>query len=293
MHKASIVTSDLSMRDKTVLITGATDGIGRITAEKLASRGATVLIHGRSMSKLQATVDSIKQTTGNMKIFSYQADFNSLLQVNLFADKLMSEHPKLDVLINNAGVGPGASDDKFNRLLSEDGYELRFQVNYLVTVLLCQKLLPALTLAQGRIINIASEAQQSLQLSDLMIEHGFSAPEAYAKSKLAVIMFSFFFAELVKDNNVSVNALNPGSFLNTSMVQQAYGFSAGDAESGALTQLYLACRPELNGVTGKYFSLLQLAKANEQAYDVGVQKALWLHTEKLLRAVLSREAKQI
>ena len=148
--------------------------------------------------------------------------------------------------------------------------------------MLCKLLLPALKLAKGRIINIASAAQLPLQFDDLMMEKKFNSSSAYAQSKLAVIMFSLLFAKKNRDEGVTVNSLDPGSFLNTRMVKQAYGATENSPESGAITQLFLACAPELKGVTMQYFSQLRPAKANEQAYDVIAQQRLWEVTNKLL-----------
>ncbi|PKH87524.1 SDR family NAD(P)-dependent oxidoreductase [Colwellia sp. Bg11-28] len=272
----------LTMHNKTVLITGSTDGVGRITAEKLALRGATVLIHGRSINKINDTVESIKETTGNVQVYGYHADLSALVQIRHLAEEILSDHPKLDVLINNAGVGPGPSEKQFMRTISEEGYELRFAVNYLATAMLCELLLPALTLTQGRIINIASAAQRPLKFDDLMMKNAFNASSAYAQSKLAVVMFSTFFAEQIRDEGITINALDPGSFLNTRMVQQAYGGSNNSPESGALAQLFLACAPELNGVTGQYFTQLRPDRANEQAYNLTAQKRLWALTKQLI-----------
>lgn len=282
MNDSSSIDNKPTMHNKTVLITGSTDGVGRITAEKLALRGATVLIHGRSADKISSTVKCIKQITGNDNIYGYQADLGFLVQTRQLAERVLSEHPKLDILINNAGVGPGGSEEQLKRTVSEEGYELRFQVNYLATAMLCQLLLPALKLAKGRIINIASAAQMPLKFEDLMMEKKFNSSSAYAQSKLAVIMFSLLFAEKIRDEGITVNALDPGSFLNTRMVQQAYGVTGNSPDTGAIAQLFLACAPELNGVTMQYFSQLRPAKANEQAYDLIAQQRLWEITNQLL-----------
>ncbi|MEH6445648.1 MAG: SDR family NAD(P)-dependent oxidoreductase [Oceanospirillaceae bacterium] len=278
MNDISSVGNKASIHRKTVLITGSTDGVGR----KLALRGARVLIHGRSADKIRSTVESIKQITSNNNIYGYQADLSFLVQTRQLAERVLFEHPTLDILINNAGVGPSNSEDQLKRVVSEDGYELRFQVNYLATAMLCQLLLPALKLVKGRIINIASAAQLPLQFDDLMMEKKFNSSSAYAQSKLAVIMFSLLFAKKIRDQGVTVNALDPGSFLNTRMVQQAYGVTGSNPESGAITQLFLACAPELDGVTMQYFSQLRPAKANEQAYDLIAQQRLWDITNQLL-----------
>lgn len=267
-----------SMQEKTVLITGATDGIGRITAEKMAQRGATVLLHGRSPKKITQAINEINEASGSDKVFGYQADFSSLTQVKQLAEKVLAEHPKLDVLINNAGLGPGSRQSPSYQQ-SEDGHELIFQVNYLATALLALQLMPALKKAQGRLINIASEAQAPLDFDHLMEATGFPA---YAQSKLAVISFSLYLAEQVRDSGVTVNALDPGSFLNTNMVKETWGESARSPESGAQAHLFLACAPELEQVTGQFFCELRAAQAHEKAYAPQAQQRLWEWTLKVL-----------
>ncbi|WP_120497398.1 SDR family NAD(P)-dependent oxidoreductase [Kiloniella sp. EL199] len=277
--------NDRTVCGRKVLITGATDGVGRITAEKMAIRGATVLVHGRSATKIAAAVEELKQKTGNDQVFGYKADLGSLAEVRDLAEQITSEHPALDVLINNAGLGPGSSEDQLKRLVSQDGYELRLQVNYLATVLLSQLLLPALEKAHGRIINIASAAQSPVQFDDIMLEQGFTASKAYAQSKLAVVIFSLFYAEQVRDRNVTVNALDPGSFLNTRMVKEAYGSSAVSPETGARAHVFLACASELDAVTGQYFDQMKPGKAHEQAYNEEDQEHLWQVTNQLLSGI--------
>lgn len=272
-----------SMQDKTVLITGATDGIGRITAEMMAKAGATLLLHGRSQEKIQRAIDEIKQATGNDKTFGYQADFASLAQVKALGEQVIAEHPRLDVVINNAGLGPGSRSNPA-RQVSQDGHELIFQVNYLATALLSLQLMPALHQAKGRLINIASEAQAPLQFEHMMEAIGFPA---YAQSKLAVINFSLSLAERVRDLGVTVNALDPGSFLNTRMVKETWGESARSPESGALAHLFLAAAPELEQVTGQFFSELRTAQAHEQAYEKEAQNRLWDFTQSTLGALNS------
>ena len=271
------------MNKKTILITGATSGIGRITAEKLAQRGDTVLIHGRSQEKIDATVKEIKESTSNQSVFGYQADLNKLSDVKRLSEQVLSDYLELDVLINNAGLGPGTDETQTKTLMSEDGYELIFQINYLATVLLSQRLLPALKKAQGRIVNVASAAQAPLELETIMQAQGMSA---YAQSKLAVITFSMFFAEYIRDDLVTVNALDPGSLLNTRMVKDAFGESERSPEIGANAQVLLATSSDLKSVTGEYFCEGKKAQPNELAYDLEIQKKLWEKTQGWLGSFL-------
>lgn len=266
------------MSGKVVLVTGSTDGVGRIVAERLAEMGAVVLVHGRSAEKVERVACEIREASGSKSIEGYVADFGILAEVSALADEVLEKHSRLDVLINNAGAGPGAPSEQGRQILTADGHELRFQVNYLATVLLCQKLLPAIKSAGGRIINVGSEAQAPLDLSDLINTAGF---EAYARSKLAVIMFSFWFAEKVSESGVSVNALDPGSFLNTRMVREAFGVPPRDPEIGVRAHLYLACDAELESVTGEYYIEGRLGRAHGAAYDTATQDELARITDEL------------
>ncbi len=275
------MSDQYAMNGKTVLITGSTGGIGRITAEKMARAGATVLVHGPSADKVDAAVAEIRKATGNDRVHGYAANFGKLSEVRALGDTVLSQHPELDVLINNAGIGPGSPDKQSQRLTSEDGYELIFQVNYLATALLSQLLLPALKRTRGRLINIASEAQAPLDFEDLTGATGFGA---YAHSKLAVVLFSLYFAEQVRDDHVNVYALDPGSFLNTRMVQETWGPSSRNPEIGANAHMYLACSPELASVTGQFFIGQRASTAHGQAYDPAAQEQLWRTTAQLLLA---------
>lgn len=156
------------MNEKTVLITGATDGIGKITAEKLADAGVKLLIHGRNPQKIISVVDELKAKTSNQNIEGYQADLSSLTQIDAKCSKVIEKHPSIDVLINNAGLGPGTEETQNTVLKSEDGYELIFQVNYLAIVRFINNLLPALKSSKGRIVNVASAAQIPINFDNVM-----------------------------------------------------------------------------------------------------------------------------
>ncbi|HKK45046.1 MAG TPA: SDR family oxidoreductase [Balneolaceae bacterium] len=256
---------------QTILITGATDGIGELTAKKLAGQGAHLLIHGRNSEKLDRVAKEIQEETGNLSIKKYLADFASLENVRELAEKVLSDHPSLDVLINNAGLG---FEDE--RQESEDGYELRFAVNYLAPFLLTQLLLPAIKKgAPSRIVNVSSAGQQPIDFDDVMLEHNYSATRAYRQSKLALIMFTIDLAEKLKDDNITVNSLHPGTYLNTKMVREADINPLGKAETGADAELYLATAPELENVTGKYFDRKKESRALDQAYDHEAREKLW------------------
>ncbi len=265
---------------KTFLITGATDGVGRITAELLAEQGQEIIIHGRTETKAADVAITIQRDTENNAIYGYHADLGRLDEVHAFANQVLTNHPRIDGLINNAGIGPAAAHGQ--RLLSADGHELRLQVNYLSLVLLTELLLPALKEANGRVVNLASAAQEKIDLNDLMTEKQFSGMKAYARSKLAVVMYSFMLAERLKGTGVTVNALDPGSLLATKMVGEMGTGAWGSAEDGAKREVQLALSPELDGTTEKYFSEGSIERAHAQAYDNNVRTALWAQTKDLL-----------
>ena len=266
-----------SIDNMTILVTGSTDGIGMLTATKLANLGARVLIHGRDPEKVTRIMNEIKVKSGNPKIEGYVADFNALENIRELASKILKDHPKLDVLINNAGIGLTGK-----RKISQDGYELRLAVNYLAPFLLTHLLIPALKQgAPSRIVNVSSIGQHPIDFGDIMLEKNFDPQRAYRQSKLALIMFTFSLAEEVKDFGITVNALHPGTYLNTKMVNEAGIKPLGRAESGAQAEVYLATSPDLNEVNGQYFDVMEKSKAIRQAYDIEARKRLWTLSIKL------------
>src|SRR5688500_15670653 len=207
----------VTMRDvaeATILVTGATDGLGKRVASALAIRGTTVLLHGRSPERLEATLEELRGQRSSQKVGSYLADLSSLAAVRDLADRILSEYDRLDVLVNNAGIIVQ------ERKESEDGYELTFAVNYLSHFLLTSLLLPLLEgSAPARVVNVASAAQSSIDFSNLMLECGYEAMRAYSQSKLSQVPFTFELAERLSGTGVSINALHPASLMDTKMVQ--------------------------------------------------------------------------
>ena len=181
-----------------VLITGATDGLGRALAHDLVGRGDEVLVHGRDPERLAATVDEIRAATG-VEVASYRADLAELAQVRELADRVAADHPALDVLVNNAGIGadvPGGGE----RQESVDGHELRFAVNYLAGHLLTRRLLPSLQAAgtergPARIVMVSSAGQAAIDFDDVMLERDYSGWRAYCQSKLAQILDAYDLAD--------------------------------------------------------------------------------------------------
>ena len=279
MLSVGVGVADLS--DKTVLVTGSTDGLGRETARELARRGATVLVHGRDAGRVSEVNEEIRRDTGNEDVASYVADLSSLDQVRGLADDVEREVERLDALVNNAGVAPTT------RELSADGYELAFAVNYLSHFLLTVLLLPLLERsAPSRIVNVASIGQAPLDFDDLMLERGFDGFRAYAQSKLAQIAFTFELAERLRERGVegvTVNALHPATLMDTKMVRETFGRTRSTVEEGVEATVRLVTDPNLEGVSGRYFDGLEESRADEQAYDLSARARLWEASERLTR----------
>lgn len=270
------------IQGKIILITGSTDGLGKYVAADLAKQGATILLHGRNLEKGKSVVEEIKNETGNENIFYYNADLSSLEQVRGLAEKVKTENSRLDILINNAGIGDGA--DKFKREESEDGYELRFAVNHLSHFLLTLLLEPLLIQsAHSRIIHVSSIGQQAIDFNNLMLKDNYDGLRAYMQSKLAQVMFTFEHAEKLSGTGVTVNCLHPSTLMNTNMVYESASFPStmSRIEDGADAVEYLAASPDLNDVTGEYFNKKQKAKADPQAYDKEARRKLWEVSEAL------------
>jgi NAD(P)-dependent dehydrogenase (short-subunit alcohol dehydrogenase family) len=262
--------------EATVLVTGATDGLGKRVAHELAGMGATVLLHGRRPARLEATLEEVRRHTGSEKLGSYVADLSSLGEVRSLAEQILSERDRLDVLVNNAGIISRERED------SGDGHELTFAVNHLSHFLLTGLLLPLLKdSAPSRVVNVASAAQSPIDFVDPMLERGYDAMRAYSQSKLAQVMFTFELAERLSGTGVSVNALHPASLMDTKMVYETFGYAMSTVGEGAEAVVRLAASAELEGVTGRYFDGTREARANRQAYDVEARQKLWALSQEL------------
>ena len=272
--------------DTTVLVTGATDGLGRNLAAELAGRGATVLVHGRDPERGERTADAIRRESGNDRVHLHLADFAELRQVRSLAEEVERAHPELHLLINNAGIGSGLPAGR-ERQESRDGYELRFAVNYLAGFLLTQRLLPLLERsAPARVVNVASIGQHPIDFDDPMLTRGYSGTRAYGQSKLAQIMHAMEIAERVPADRVSANSLHPATYMPTKMVLEEVGRSIDTLETGTAATLRLAIGDELEGVSGKFFDRDREAAAQPQAYDPEARRRLWELSERLVEARL-------
>jgi NAD(P)-dependent dehydrogenase (short-subunit alcohol dehydrogenase family) len=265
-----------NVEEAVVVVTGSTDGLGKRVAQDLAQKGATVLLHGRDPERGEAVAREIREGTGNDDLRYYLADFSSLEQTRRLAEEIRADRDRLDVLINNAGVFAG------ERTVSEDGYELTLAVNYLAPFLLTHLLLPLLRAsAPARIVNVASAGQSSIDFDDPMLERRYDGMRAYARSKLALVMFTFDLAEELEGTGVSANCLHPATLMDTKMVFEAFGRASSDVQEGADATVYLAASPELEGVTGKYFDGRLEARAEKQAYDPEARDRLRRLSEEL------------
>ncbi|MFI9156296.1 SDR family NAD(P)-dependent oxidoreductase [Kitasatospora aureofaciens] len=267
---------------RTVLVTGATDGLGRALAHRLAGEGDTVLLHGRDQGRLDRTAQEIAEAQGTERPVTLLADLADLAQVRALAAEVRATTDRLDVLVNNAGVGSGEPDGRTRRT-STDGHELRFAVNHLAGFLLSLELLPLLRAsAPARIVNVASAGQEAVDFDDLMLEHGYNGTSAYCRSKLAQIACGFELAARVPAAEVTVNSLHPSTYMPTKMVLQEIGHSVDSLEDGVTATHRLVTDPALAGVTGRYYDRTREARADRQAYDLRARTELWERSLKLV-----------
>lgn len=255
---------------KSILITGSTDGIGKLAAIKLAQDGHEIYLHGRNPEKLAAVISEVKSLAKNENVKGFVADFSNLDEVRQMAQEVSGVMSGLDVLINNAGV--------FNSRVShnKEGLDLRYVVNYLAPYILTNALMPLLQKeSSSRVINLSSAAQAPISVDVLQGREQRSERETYAQSKLAITMWSFHLAQKMKD--VVVIAVNPGSLLNTKMVKEAFGKFWSSADKGANILYDLAVLDLYKGATGQYFDNDQGAfgPAHPAAYaDEGIKRLM-------------------
>jgi NAD(P)-dependent dehydrogenase (short-subunit alcohol dehydrogenase family) len=261
------------LAEQTIVITGATDGLGRALAAELAAAGAAVALHGRDDAKGEATIRELRERTGNQRLRWFHADFASLDEVRALAGRIESEIDRVDVLVNNAGIGtnlPGGG-----RSVSRDGYELRFQVNYLAHYLLTRSLLPKLEASTpARIVNVSSAGQAPIDFGDVMLERSYSGGQAYGQSKLAQIMFTIDLAEELRGTGVTANALHPATFMPTKIVLAGGVDPISTLDQGVAATMRLVTSPELDEVSGRYFNGMREARPDPQAADPSARRRL-------------------
>lgn len=238
--------------EQTVLVTGATSGLGRALAQRLAEHGATVIAHGRDADRLARTRDEIRQATGR-DVDTVQADLAELSQVDRLADEVLAGCPQLHALVNNAGVGFGAPGAA--REVSADGIELRFAVNHLASYLLARRLAELLVAsAPARIVQVASAGQLALDPGDPLTERNYDGTTAYRRSKLAQVMAGYDLAADLVGTDVSVNSLHPATFMDTAMVRENEQTPYSTVAEGLEAVWRLVADPALDGVSGRYFN---------------------------------------
>jgi len=236
----------MDWKGKVVLITGSTDGVGRLVARRLADQGAHILIHGRDRHRGKQVVDQIQEAGRGSAAF-LPADFSSLAEVRRLADALGQDCDRLDVLINNAGIGSG---------------------RHLAGFLLTRLLLPLMLISKPtRIVNVSSLGQHPIDFDDVMLTCGYSGGRAYAQSKLAQIMFTFDLAREFDPTTIAADCLHPATYMATTMVRQSGVTPISTVEEGAEAILNLALSKELDGHSGEFYNGLRPSRANAQSYD--------------------------
>jgi retinol dehydrogenase-12 len=275
----------ISMKGKTILVSGATSGIGRVTAAALAKMGAAVYCAGRDPQRTQATVATIKNESGNEQVFGLLADLASFQQIRALANEVHQRTRHLDVLVNNAGAL------FLRRQLSQDGIELTLALNHLAYFLLTNLLLDSLKstaaeTGEARIVNVSSAAHQGAQIhfDDLQLQNGYSGMRAYGQSKLANVLFTYELARRLAGSGVSANALHPGFVASRFATNNGPLVKIGTAlahfvaispEQGAQTSIYLASSPEVKGVSGQYFVKRRAQRSDPASYDGETARRLW------------------
>ncbi|MBL8981754.1 MAG: SDR family NAD(P)-dependent oxidoreductase [Gemmatimonadetes bacterium] len=261
---------------KVVLITGSTDGLGRDVARRIAAAGAQVLITGRSAPRGDSLVQEITRSGKGSARF-YQADLASLAEVRRLADAVLRDHKRLDILINNAGIGLVFDS---TRKFSAEGYELHFAVNYLAHYLLTKRLLPLIVAsAPSRIINVSSGSQTPLDFDDLMMSKGYNGGRGYAQSKLAQVLMTIDMAPDLERQGVRTYSLHPATTMATTMAR-ALNVTPRSTIAEGVESVVNAITT--NEPTGTFFNQLKPWKANAQAYDAAARERLRTMSEQLI-----------
>ena len=262
------------LAEQTILITGATDGLGKALAVELAHTGASILLHGRNDDRGTSVMREIERQTGNDRLEWFNADLADLGQVARLADKVTAAHPLLDAVVSNAGIGPDVPGGGA-RQESADGYELRFAVNYLAGFLLTRRLVPTLAAAaqehgSARVVMVSSSGQAPIDFDDVMMTRRYDGWTAYCRSKLAQILFAFDLADELSGWGITANALHPATYMPTKIVNDPMSPLTEGVEATARQ----VTDPVLEGVSGRYFVGLHEAQPNRQAEDPEARRRL-------------------
>ncbi|MCE7735469.1 MAG: SDR family oxidoreductase [Candidatus Heimdallarchaeota archaeon] len=269
------------MKDKIVLITGATDGIGKQTALEMLQMGAHVILHGRNETKMGKTVKEIREITDKGNIDTIIADLASFDEIRTMAAVLNDRYDRLDILLQNAGVQVHDHEE------SKDGFELTLAVNHLAYFLLTSLLMDLVDKSDYKRIVLVSSGMHAgeIDFNNLQAEKGYSLYPIYAVSKLCNLLFGYKLGELVQKNGITVNCLHPG-LIDTNLNPQRSAQVVARAlpvDQGSISTMYLATSPEMNGITGKYYNhLAEMVDSKPVSYDKEVQDRLWKITEKLI-----------
>ena len=269
------------MTGKTCLVTGATAGIGRVTALELAHMGANVVIAGRDPAKCALTANDIREESGNPAVDFLVADLSSQEEVRRLANEFRERHQHLDVLVNNAGA------IHMSRRKSVDGIEMTFALNHLSYFLLTNLLLEVLVASSpARVVNVASVVHQKakIDLFDIHAPRRYSGFRAYSRSKLCNLLFTYELARRLEGTGVTANALHPGLVASNILsnngilgrfLNMLLGIRGISIEAGALTSVYAASSPEMEGVSGKYLDKKKVVPSSARSFDEAQAAALW------------------
>lgn len=265
-------------KQKVALLTGATDGMGRVVAPKLGKAGFQVVAHGRDAARGKALVDEIKSAGGSAEFMA--CDLASLKDIRRFAAEVNKKFDKIHLLINNAGIGTGPHQNL--REVTVDGIETRFAINYLSIFLLTRLVLDkVIAAAPSRIVNVASDGQMEINFDNLQLEHNYSGEEAYCRAKVAEIMFTWDLAEELRDKGVTVNTMHPGSYMDTTMVRHLNRPPVESLDMGANYLFELATHEKFDGHTGRYINRGVDMPAHKQTYDLEARAKLREISKKL------------
>lgn len=272
--------------NKTAVITGATSGLGKYTAIELAKKNYKLILVGRSKEKGAILLAELKKVNATIELYYYTANFSSITDTKKTADIILTNHTKIDVLLNNAG---GVFSEF---VLTEDGYEETMATNHLGYFTFTLKLLPILNKQEGRIVNVASNSHFKCELDfeSFTKNKGYFIMKAYGQSKLANVMFTYSLVDKLADTNIKINCLNPGkvktdiggkakSWLHKiawRLNSRAKGISI---EEGIRTHVFLANSEEAANINGKYYNNMELQKTNEDSYNKQLQDKLWKWSE--------------
>lgn len=263
---------------KVILVTGATDGIGRETARALASQGHRVIVHGRTADKAAAAAQGLLRDLPTADLATAAGDLARPAEVRALAEAVRAAHPRLDVLLHNAGVY------LTTRQVTPEGWELTFAVNHLAPFLLTHLLVDRVIAARGRVVVVASgvHGNASLDLEDLQGARGWDGYGAYARSKLCNVLFAAELAERLAGSGATANSLHPG-VVGTKLLRAGFAMEGPDTlAQGAATSVHLATSPEVEGVTGRYFVRKKPVPPSRLARNATLRKALWEASERLL-----------